>query len=131
MVVYLRKARITLGLREGSIVLDAQRVLGLLRAFVVHPPPRYLGIDRVGGLGLADFGVLPAGIRLSRRAAVTAFFLFTAGVAGLMVLDVQRNGVADDAANRVAVFVLLIHAGVIAWLIAGRTRTLVLEGASQ
>jgi class 3 adenylate cyclase len=107
-------------------------VLGLLSSFVFQPPPtNYFGLGRISGLGASYLVILAAGIRLSQRGAVLAGILMLGGTVSLGVIDFSRNAVNDTVANWVTIVALLATAGVFAWLIAQRTRTLVLEGANQ
>ncbi len=131
MLLRLRRGTVSSGVRTLSIFADAAIVLGLLASFVALPPPGYLGIGRISGIGAAYFAILAAGIRLSKRGAVLAAIIFTAGIAALMMTDVMRNGVHDTLGNVVTIGALVVTAGVFSWLIATRTHALVLEGAAQ
>ena len=131
ILLRLRRGPMTGLLRSMSIVVDGVLVIGLLASFVAQPPPQYLGIGRISGLGAAYFVVLAAGIRLSTRGAIGAVLLMLTGVTVLAVVDVRVNLVHDTVGNWVTIGALLVTAGVFAWLIAARTRKLVLEGANQ
>jgi class 3 adenylate cyclase len=131
LLVRARSGAISGWLRAVSIVADVVLVIGMLAAFVLNPPPAYFGIGRISGLGAAYFAVLAAGIRLTRRGAVLSTLLFLVGIGALCVVDERRNHVGDTAANLVTIGALLFTAGVFGWLIAARTKALVLEGAQQ
>ena len=131
ILLRLRRAPMTGVLRSMSIIVDGVLVLGLLASFVSHPPPTYFGLGRITGLGAAYFVVLAAGIRLSTRGSVGALALMLVGVFGLATVDARVNSTDDTVGNWVTIGALLVTAGVFAWLIASRTRTLVLEGANQ
>jgi class 3 adenylate cyclase len=129
---HLKTKPMTSRLRTMSILIDAVLVLGLLSSFVFQPPPtNYFGLGRISGLGASYFVILAAGIRLSQRGAVLAGVLMLGGTVSLGLIDFSRNAVNDTVANWVTIVALLATAGVFAWLIAQRTRTLVLEGANQ
>lgn len=128
----LRRGPMTSTMRTMSIVVDALLVLGLLSSFVMKPPPtNYYGLGRISGLGAAYFVILAAGIRLSPRGSMGAAALMLVGTFGLGYADRRLNQVDDTVANWVTIGALLVTAGVFAWLVAQRTRKLVLEGANQ
>jgi class 3 adenylate cyclase len=130
----LRRTRTELAsstLRTISIVADGVLVLAVLTAFTLKPPPTWLGVGRITGVGAAYFAILGAGIRLSRRGAVTGFIIFALGIGALMWFDESSNHVGDTLANRITLGSLLLIAAVFAWMIGGRTRAMVLEGAAQ
>lgn len=131
ILLRLRRAPMTGLLRSLSIVVDGALVLGLLASYVAQPPPSYLGIGRLSGIGAAYFVVLAAGIRLTTRGSLGAVVLMIGGVVALATIDVRLNGVDETLGNWVTIAALLVTAGVFAWLIASRTRKLVLEGANQ
>jgi adenylate cyclase len=62
---------------------------------------------------------------------VIGFLIFTLGIGALMWFDESSNHVGDTLANRITLGSLLVLAAVFAWMIAGRTRAMVLEGAAQ
>ncbi|HEY4222767.1 MAG TPA: adenylate/guanylate cyclase domain-containing protein, partial [Myxococcota bacterium] len=130
MLWYLRTHSMTSVLRTVSIVLDALVVLVILGSFVWRPPPTYFGFGRMSGIGAAYFAVLGAGIRLSRRGALLSLAIVAAGFTAFIAVDIH-NDVADTMANRLTIAALMLNAGVFSWLIAARTRKLVLEGAEQ
>jgi class 3 adenylate cyclase len=132
VLLHLRRKPMTSTLRILSIVVDGVLVLGLLSSFVFQPPPTsYFGLGRISGLGAAYFVILAAGIRLSQRGALFAAVLMFIGTFSLAFADRRLNQVNDTVANWVTIGALIVTAGVFAWLIAQRTRILVLEGANQ
>jgi hypothetical protein len=131
IIRWLRTHDVTPSLRTISIVVDGVIVLGVLSSFVLNPPPSWLGIGRASIVGIAYFAILAVGLRVSRRGVITALLLFAVGIGCLMAIDDARNAKDDTIANRVTIAALLVNAAVYAWLVAKRTRTLVLEGAAQ
>lgn len=131
VLLVLKRRVMTQGMRTASILMDALLVLGLLGAFVADPPATYLGLGRISGIGSAYFAVMAAGIRLTRRGALLAVAIFLVGITALMIVDERVNHVGDTAANWLTIGAFVLTAGVFAWLVAARTKALVLEGAQQ
>jgi class 3 adenylate cyclase len=131
VLLRLRRVAMTQRMRTVSILVDSALVLGLLAAFVADPPPTYHGVGRITGIGAAYFAVLAAGIRLSRRGAILAVMIIFMGVGALLGIDELVNDIDDTLANWVTIAAMILTAGVFSWLIADRTKRLVLEGVEQ
>ena len=126
-----RRAWVTRRISMITVLIDALASLMMLAAFVTWPPVDYLGFGRLTGVGTAYLAILGAGVRLSRRGVLLSFGVLAPGLITLMVIDERQNGIVDTLANRLTIFAFLFTASVFAWLIAQRTRTLVLQGAQR
>ncbi len=128
--------RMTKGSRRlslWSVLLDMALCVALLLGIVVYPPTDYIGILHVTGLSIVAVAVAGAGLRLSRTNAIIAGVVGVVGVGGAFALDQHRNAaIIQESALHLAIAVVLVTtAGLVAWTMAHRTRTVALQTAQQ
>ncbi|HEY0136480.1 MAG TPA: hypothetical protein VGB85_20500, partial [Nannocystis sp.] len=114
-----------------SIAVDAMVVYVTLGAGVIWPHALYSGVVREPELAAVYLGTIGAGTRLSRRGVLLGAALHGLGLAALLFLDCRNAEILDySATEMVFVVALFAVAALMGHSVAGRTRALVLQGAS-
>jgi len=115
-----------------SVLADAATVFLALAPLVLWPPAGYQGLLREVEPGFFAVAVAAAGLRLLRRAVLLGAVLNVAGASALLWADrLLHPELISYQTSDVALFaILLASTGLLAWLLANRTRRLVYESAN-
>lgn len=114
-----------------SVSGDALFVTLVLMPMVLWPHADYRGCLREVDVGFFALAVVASAIRLSRTAVFVSLAANVAGLATLLAFDDQIAGgpMHYRPANLFVMGVLMSGSGLLAWLSASRTRSLVYAGA--
>lgn len=118
-------------LHDVSAALDALITVAVVGCSVWWVRPSWFGLMRSPHAGLFPICLATSGFRLRGRAVAASAAIVVPGGVGLLVYDLTTNpGAANTSPGFIGLWAgMMVLGGLMAAAIAGRTRTLVHEGA--